>query len=114
MLPAANRMRSAADFAETTRRGKRVTCGSVIVYLDRQGGPGESAPACAGLIVGRSVGSSVVRHRVSRRIRGVLRTLVPGLPDGSRVVVRALPGAGQDRHLAASVARGLGELAGGG
>jgi ribonuclease P protein component len=44
-----------------------------------------------GLIVGRSVGGSVVRHRVARRLRARLAHHVPTLPEGSGLVVRALP-----------------------
>jgi ribonuclease P protein component len=44
-----------------------------------------------GLVVGRSVGGSVVRHRVSRRLRAQLAQRVNMLEPGSGVVVRALP-----------------------
>ena len=44
-----------------------------------------------GFTVGKSVGNSVIRHRVSRRLREAIRPLVTDLPAGSRVVVRALP-----------------------
>jgi ribonuclease P protein component len=52
-------------------------------------------PARAGLIVSRKVGGSVVRHRVSRRLRAQLASRLDGLPTGSRVVVRALPTAAE-------------------
>lgn len=100
MLPAANRMRAAADFAHTTRRGTKVTRGSVVVYL---AGTDDSAGPRVGLVVSKAVGNSVVRHRVSRRIRGAVRPLLPTLPPGSRVVVRALPGAATDTELAQSI-----------
>ena len=45
-----------------------------------------------GLIVGKSVGGSVQRHQVSRRLRAQLSTRVEELPAGSDLVVRALPG----------------------
>jgi ribonuclease P protein component len=46
-----------------------------------------------GLIVGKSVGSAVVRNKVKRR----LRALAAGaeLPSGAALVLRALPKAGQ-------------------
>ena len=44
-----------------------------------------------GFVVGRAVGNSVVRHRVSRRLRAVLAAELDRLPDGSDLVVRALP-----------------------
>ncbi|MGH3848032.1 MAG: ribonuclease P protein component, partial [Pseudonocardiaceae bacterium] len=46
-----------------------------------------------GLVVGRSVGGSVVRHRVSRRLRAQLAQRVDALEAGSGLVVRALPDA---------------------
>jgi ribonuclease P protein component len=106
MLPAANRMRAAADFAHTTRRGTKVTRGSVVVYVataDDATGDDASAQPRVGLVVSKAVGNSVVRHRVSRRIRGAVRSLLPSLPGGSRVVVRALPGAEADRGLAQAI-----------
>lgn len=113
MLPAANRMRAAADFSETTRRGTKVSRGSVVVYAwaPDAGAVAMPAPvtgpAIVGLIVGKAVGGSVERHRASRRIRGALRPLVPSLPSGTRIVVRALPGADTDPGLATSVAAGI-------
>jgi len=44
-----------------------------------------------GFAVSRAVGSSVVRHRVQRRLRHLMRDELEGLHHGSRVVVRALP-----------------------
>lgn len=49
-------------------------------------------PARIGLIVGKAVGGSVVRHQVSRRLRAQLSDRLHVLPGGSRLVVRALPG----------------------
>lgn len=104
MIPAANRMRSAADFAHTTRRGTKVARGSVVVYVAHVQ---DAAAPRVGLIVSKAVGNSVVRHRVSRRIRGAMAPVIPALPTGIRVVVRALPGADTDPELARSVADGV-------
>jgi ribonuclease P protein component len=104
MLPAANRLRTAADLRETTRRGTKVARGSVVVYFATS--PEDRAPR-VGLVVGKSVGGSVQRHRVSRRIRGAVAPLVAGLPRGSRVVIRALQGAATDPHLSGHVAAGV-------
>jgi ribonuclease P protein component len=57
-------------------------------------------PARAGLVVSKAVGGSVVRTRVARRLRHQLRPLLPQLPAGTRLVVRAAPAAA----TAASVA----------
>ena len=106
MLPAAHRMRASADFTETTRRGVRVARGCVVVHLYTPP-EGAAGPALVGLTVGKAVGNSVARHRASRRLRGILRPLVTSLPVGSRLVVRALPGAAKDPHLAEDVIASL-------
>ena len=56
-----------------------------------------NTPAQAGLIISKSVGGSVVRHKVARQIRHSLKNLMETLPEGAQIVVRALPGsAGRD------------------
>lgn len=56
-----------------------------------------NTPTQAGLIISKSVGGSVVRHRVARQLRHTLKNLLALLPTGAHVVVRALPGsAGQN------------------
>ena len=52
-----------------------------------------SDPARAALIVSRSVGGSVVRHRVQRRLRHLLRPRLESLGYGVELVVRAQPAA---------------------
>ena len=42
-------------------------------------------------MVGKSVGGSVIRHRVVRRLRHLMSVELTGLPEGFDVVVRALP-----------------------
>jgi ribonuclease P protein component len=54
---------------------------------------GTAVPARAGLVVSKAVGGSVVRTRVARRLRHQLRPLVPLLPAGTDLVVRAAPAA---------------------
>jgi ribonuclease P protein component len=52
----------------------------------------EDAPR-VGFIVSRSVGNSVVRHRVARRLRAACAAMVDGWQNGDQIVVRALPAA---------------------
>lgn len=101
MLPAAHRMRSASDFSYTTRRGSKVSRGSVVAYVATSDTDG---PPRVGLIVSKSVGNSVSRHRAARRLREGVRPLLGGLPTGVTVVLRALPGAVSDPDLQAQVA----------
>lgn len=44
-----------------------------------------------GFVVSKAVGNSVVRHRVSRKLRHVVRDRLARLPEGTSLVVRALP-----------------------
>lgn len=55
-------------------------------------GPADE-PTRVGLVVSKQVGNSVVRHRVARRLRGVLAQRVSDWPGGRLIVVRALPAA---------------------
>jgi ribonuclease P protein component len=47
--------------------------------------------ARAGFVVGKAVGNSVVRHRVTRRLRAVVGDELHRLPPSADLVVRARP-----------------------
>jgi ribonuclease P protein component len=87
MLPAAHRMRSSAEFREVIRRGRSVARRDVILHLRA----GRTGTARVGIVVGRAVGGSVVRHRVVRRLRAQMAQRLSRLPDGTCVVARARP-----------------------
>ncbi len=103
MLPAANRLRHAADFTDTTRRGARASRGSVTAVVALPSTSADSAesarPPRVGLVVGKRVGGSVARHRVARRLRSAVRTVLADLPPGCTVVLRASPGAATEQAL---------------
>jgi len=94
------RLHHATDFREVVRRGRRASRPLLTVHalLPDQPGPDEPAGLVlsprAGLVVSKAVGGSVVRHRISRRLRHLLRDQLATLPAGARVVVRAAPAAG--------------------
>lgn len=74
------------------RRGRKTGTRRLVMYvLGDVSGPGDQAKV--GFIVSKAVGNSVVRHRVSRRLRHVVRDRLSSLPDGYMVAVRALPAA---------------------
>lgn len=56
-------------------------------------GSGRATPpgARAGFVVGKTVGNSVVRHRVTRRLRAVVASELHRLPSSADLVVRARP-----------------------
>ncbi|MGH3634723.1 ribonuclease P protein component [Mycobacterium sp.] len=89
MLPAQNRMTRSSDFDATVRDGARAVQTDLVVYARR----GETASAAkVGLIIAKSVGSAVQRHRVARRLRHIARAVLPDLDPCDQVVIRALPG----------------------
>jgi ribonuclease P protein component len=83
-------MRRSRDFDQVINSSARARRGAVLVH-HRAGLRTSSAAPLVGLVVGKSVGGSVVRHRVSRRLRAQLSRRLAVLPPGSGTVVRALP-----------------------
>ncbi|WNM25999.1 ribonuclease P protein component [Demequina capsici] len=69
------------------RRGSRSGRKTMVVYVERTG----DASSIAGFAVSRAVGVAVVRNRVKRRLRAIAAELLPTLPAGTHLVVRALP-----------------------
>jgi ribonuclease P protein component len=96
MLPAAARIRRRAEFAQTLRRGSRAAKPLVIGHLLVRPDSGESPRV--GFIVGRAVGTAVVRNRVRRQLRHLARGCLSVLPGGSLLVLRANPGAATARQ----------------
>jgi ribonuclease P protein component len=86
-------MRKSEDFSMTVRRGSKAGRMNLVVHVlpdVTRGGEPE-----VGFVVSRGVGSAVVRNRVKRRLRHLMRSHMERLPAGCRVVVRALPAAGE-------------------
>jgi ribonuclease P protein component len=88
VLPASNRLRSSAEFGVTVRRGRRAGSRTLVVHVAR---PSSEGPARVGFVVGKPVGGAVVRNRTKRRLRALVRPLLPDVLPGARVVVRANP-----------------------
>jgi ribonuclease P protein component len=56
------------------------------------GGPSDPPPGPrAGFVVGKAVGNSVCRHRVTRQLRHLVREQLDRLPGTADLVVRARP-----------------------
>lgn len=51
----------------------------------------EATAARVGFVVSKAVGNAVIRHRVTRRLRHLMRARLGTLPSGYALVVRALP-----------------------
>ena len=91
MLPKKYRLTSPLDFSRATKTGTRVTGRSLVGYIFVQPEIAD-LPRC-GLVVSKSVGGSVTRHRVARAIRHGIAQSISTLPAGSLLVIRALPSA---------------------
>lgn len=90
MLPHEYRLRTRHDITSAMRRGRRRTSTRLVVHIAFGDRPG---PARAAFAVSSAIGNSVVRHRLTRQLRAALTPLLPRLPQGTDVVIRALPAA---------------------
>jgi ribonuclease P protein component len=88
VLSRPHRLTASRDFTRVVRAGARAGSRRLVVHASTDGG---RAPARVGVVVGRAVGTAVVRNRVKRRLRHLAAARVSTLPDGAAVVLRALP-----------------------
>lgn len=101
------------EFSAVVRSGSRAATDTVVVHVKDSG---VDRPARAGFVVGRAVGSAVVRKRVTRRLRHVTLPHLLALSPGTDVVVRARPQAAQatatdlSRDLSSALRRAVGRL----
>jgi ribonuclease P protein component len=86
-------MRRSREFDAAVKYGVRTAQPDLVVHV-RRDGECEAGPR-VGLIVAKSVGSAVDRHRVSRRLRHAVRGMLTDLDQSDQVVIRALPGSRQ-------------------
>lgn len=118
MLPAAARLTRSQEFSLVVRRGRRAGRSRLVAHVlvadatahaaevvdsprhggqsakgTRQSAPTRERPRSTrvGFVVSKAVGNAVVRHRVTRRLRHLMRERLPLLPAGTLVVIRALP-----------------------
>jgi ribonuclease P protein component len=128
VLPAQARLRRRPEFTAVVRSGRRAGRPTMVLhYLPERpavaGGAtsssaAEQPPASprVGLVVGRAVGGSVVRHRVSRRLRAAAAEELHRIPPTADLVLRARPEAASADFgtLRADLVRGLDRLLGAG
>jgi ribonuclease P protein component len=85
-------MRRSSDFGAAVRRGRRAGSRTLVVHVLP---PTEAdRPTVVGFVVSKAVGGAVVRNRTKRRLRSLIRSLLPQIVPGSHVVVRAQPPSG--------------------
>jgi ribonuclease P protein component len=129
VLPAQARLRRRPEFTAVVRSGRRAGRPTMVLHflLERpehtalsslsRSATGDPPPsgARAGFVVGKAVGNSVVRHRVTRRLRAVVAAELHRLPASADLVVRARPEAADapstdlHRDLTAGLDRLLGD-----
>lgn len=89
MLPVRHRMTRSTEFATTVSRGVRAVQPDLVIHAVHSDEDIDGPRI--GLVVAKSVGNAVDRHRVSRRLRHVARAVLDDLRPGDLVVIRALP-----------------------
>ena len=90
MLPKNARLTLSTEFARATKSGTRVTSGHFVGYLYINPASEENNQPKFGLIINKSVGGSVVRHTLARKLRHAAAPQLSKLPNGSLLVIRAL------------------------
>ena len=86
MLPKPNRLRAGSDFNLITKTGARFSAPNLVLYANLA----KTDQPKIGFIVNRSVGGSVTRHLVTRKLRHNFAAYIPSLPNGLMIVVRVL------------------------
>ncbi|MDO5502100.1 MAG: ribonuclease P protein component [Actinomycetia bacterium] len=94
MLPARHRLRTGADFRAVTRgRGSARSGSPLLVLHANQTDSSAARPPRVGFVVSKALGGAVVRNRVRRQLRAIVAPLLPAVPGGVDLVVRAQPAA---------------------
>jgi len=86
VLPKSNRLRSGVEFTRVTKTGHRVSSNNLVLYATLE----ENRSPKIGFIINRSVGGSVVRHLVARKLRHDIASHINQLPKNTMLVVRVL------------------------
>ena len=88
MLAKVNRVTTLNDFQRATRTGRKAGTKNFIVHIAKN----DLAVTRFGYVVSKTVGNSVVRHTLTRKLREISREQLTMLPEGYDIVVRALAG----------------------
>lgn len=109
MLARPSRLTLGSDYRLVVRRGSR--CGGARVVTSMLS-TGENRTARFGFIISKQVGSAVVRNTVRRRLKAVCAEAISRVPEGTDVVIRALPASATATYdeLRSDVHRCLGRL----
>ena len=86
VLPKPNRLRAGSDFNLITKTGARFSSPNLVLYANLA----KTEDPMVGFIVNRSVGGSVTRHLVTRKLRHNFASHLSKLPNNLMLVVRVL------------------------
>ena len=81
-------MRRGQDFSRTTKTGHRATSSLLVLYFLTH----EQLPLTPqiGLIINKSIGGSVTRHRIARQLRHAMIGHLPHIQPHTQIVIRVL------------------------
>lgn len=85
MLPRAHRLTRSGDYARVRRQGRSRAHPLLVLVLAPNGGE----TTRVGIIVGKKIGTAVVRNRVKRLLREAVRAGLRVLPPGYDIVLIA-------------------------
>ncbi|WP_314648295.1 ribonuclease P protein component [uncultured Microbacterium sp.] len=88
MLARPYRLTRGIDYRMVVRRGSR--CGGATVITSVMTSDERRVPRF-GFIISKQVGGAVVRNTVRRRLKAVCAEALDRVPEGTDVVIRALP-----------------------
>ncbi|MGM7670649.1 ribonuclease P protein component [Microbacterium sp. A93] len=109
MLARPFRLTRGTDYRLVVRRGVRCGGATVITSLLTTG---EAREPRFGFIISKQVGTAVIRNTVRRRLKAVCAEALSMVPEGTDIVIRALPASATATYgeLNADVTRCLAKL----
>jgi len=88
VLARPHRLTRGTDYKSVVRRGVRCGGARVITSILVTG---EARESRFGFIISKQVGTAVIRNTVRRRLKAVCADALTDVPEGTDVVIRALP-----------------------
>jgi len=83
-----HRLRNSKDFARVTKTSFRATSQYLVLYAAVS--PTLTTGPQVGLIINKSVGGSVTRHRIARQLRHAIKSDINKFAPSIQIVIRVL------------------------